>query len=86
MKFGIYTMIDNGSGMKYSTKEEFLKLTAGQEGVEKAFLAFKNIQITPEFRKEMEKLAKALNPVSVGSIFKVIKKLKKLIEDDFRNV
>ena len=24
MKFGIYTMIDNGSGMKYSTKEEFL--------------------------------------------------------------
>lgn len=49
------------------------------DNVEKAFLAFKNIQITPEFRKEMEKLAKALNPVSVGSIFKVIKKLKKLI-------
>lgn len=24
MKFGIYTMIDNGSGMEYSTKEEFL--------------------------------------------------------------
>lgn len=24
MKFGIYTMIDNGSGMKYSAKEEFL--------------------------------------------------------------
>lgn len=49
------------------------------DNIEKAFLAFKNIQITPEFRKEMEKLAKVLNPVSVGSIFKVIKKLKKLI-------
>lgn len=49
------------------------------DNIEKAFLAFKNIQITPEFRKDMEKLAKVLNPVSVGSVFKVIKKLKKLI-------
>ena len=49
------------------------------DNIEKAFLAFKNIQITPEFRKEMEKLAKVLNPVSVGSLFKVIKKLKKLL-------
>lgn len=25
MKYSIYTMNDNGSGMKYATKEEFLK-------------------------------------------------------------
>lgn len=49
------------------------------DSIEKAFLAFKNVQITTDFKREMEKLAKALNPITVGSIFKLIKKLKKLI-------
>lgn len=47
--------------------------------IEKAFLSFRSIRITPDFKEEMEKLNKSLNPLSVGSVFKIVKKLRKLI-------
>ena len=62
--------------------EELKNVNLSQEqidNIERAFLAFKNIQITPDFKNEMEKLSKLLNHASIGLLFKVIKKLKKLI-------
>lgn len=62
--------------------EELKNVNLNQEqidNIERAFLAFKNIQITPDFKNEMEKLSKLLNHASIGLLFKVIKKLKKLI-------
>lgn len=50
------------------------------ENIEKAFLAFKNVKITVEFKHEMEKLNEVLNPLQVSSVFKIVKKLRKLIE------
>ena len=47
--------------------------------IEKAFLAFRNFRITDEFKKRMLSLDDKLNPVSVGSVFKIVKKLRKLI-------
>lgn len=62
--------------------EELKNVNLSQEqidNIERAFLAFKNIQITPDFKNDMEKLSKLLNHASIGLLFKVIKKLKNLI-------
>ena len=47
--------------------------------IEKAFLAFRNFRITDEFKLMMRKLNEKLDPVSVGQVFKLVKKLRKLI-------
>lgn len=62
--------------------EELKNVNLSQEqidNIERAFLAFKNIHITPDFKNDMEKLSKLLNHAPIGLMFKVIKKLKKLI-------
>ena len=60
------------------------KLTLSQDQIntiERAYTSFKNIQITPEFNKEMKKIAKLLDPKlnTLGNIYKLISKLKKLV-------
>lgn len=49
------------------------------DSIEKAFVVFKNTQITPEFKHDMEKLSRLLENPSIGYLFKIIKALKKLI-------
>lgn len=49
------------------------------DSIEKAFVVFKNTQITPEFKHDMEKLSRLLENPSIGYVFKIIKALKKLI-------
>ena len=50
------------------------------DNIEKAFLAFKNVKVSSDFKHEMEKLNNVLNPHQVGSVFKIVKRLRKLIE------
>ena len=49
------------------------------DAIEKAFLAFRNVRITTEFKEQMEKLNRSLDPLTVGSVFKIVKKLRKVI-------
>lgn len=59
-------------------------LTLTQEQIntiERAYTAFKNMQITPEFNKEMKKIGKLLDPshTTLSDVYKLISKLKKLV-------
>ena len=62
--------------------EKLNELTLSKEQlsrIESAYLAFKNVKITPEFHKLMKKIDEKLALMTLGGLFKLIKNLRKLV-------